>query len=259
MPTAETHIATDRASRYLGQLCRHLNTMGGPGHRPSDHGGDGRAAPTVEHVDWSDTYGTIRFATGLCTLRATPDALALRVDADDQDTLLRLQTGLARRIETIGRRDQLTATWHRTDAATPTAEAATVGTESTPPAAAGKRRRRGRLSTVGLAALAALVILGHAGLFGGALAVSVLDRWGLPVVGALIAVKVVLVGVHLLGGRVALRRGRALLPHRWQRHSPGGHSPSGHRSRRRTSSVRVGSDRAETEKTVLAADHHEPA
>ncbi|GGU87329.1 hypothetical protein GCM10010211_61980 [Streptomyces albospinus] len=219
MPTAEARIATDRASRYLVQLCGHLNTMGGMRHHNPGHPGEGHTPPTVEHVDWSDTYGTARFSTGLCTLLATAEALTLRVDTDDEATLQRLQRGISHRIEKIGRRDQLTTTWRRTDAPTPAAGEA-AGTESASPPAAGRRRRRGWLSTLGLAALAALFILAHLGLLGGVFAVAGLEKWGIGVVVALIAVKVIIGGLHVLRGGVALRRGKA-------------RSVSWHRSRRR--------------------------
>ncbi|WP_027943923.1 hypothetical protein [Amycolatopsis taiwanensis] len=58
MPTADAHIPTDRASRYLGQVCQHVKQMSRMPHLLQG----GKLA--VEHVDWSDTSGTIRFARG---------------------------------------------------------------------------------------------------------------------------------------------------------------------------------------------------
>jgi hypothetical protein len=120
MPIAEAHVPTERASRYLVQLCRHLGHMSRLRHqRPAGPGG--QSSPAVRHVDWSDTTGTIRFAQGTCTLLATDDALTVRVDADDEDALRRLQDGIIRRLNTIARRDHLTVHWQRSD------------TEPTPP------------------------------------------------------------------------------------------------------------------------------
>ncbi|MEV6018191.1 DUF2218 domain-containing protein [Streptomyces sp. NPDC051997] len=120
MPTAETRLATDRASRYLAQLCRHLGQMPHMSHRP--HGGghrEGTTRPEVRHVEFTGTHGTVRFAEGLWTLDASADALTLRVDADDEDALRRLQDGITARIEKIGRRDGLRVQWRRAGADTP--------------------------------------------------------------------------------------------------------------------------------------------
>jgi hypothetical protein len=115
MNAAVAQIPTERASRYLEQLCRHLGQMSRMRHpAPAGHRG-GQAPPPVQHVDWSDTSGEIRFTDGTCTLHATPTELLLRVDADDEDSLRRLQDGITRRLATIGRRDHLTVDWQRPD------------------------------------------------------------------------------------------------------------------------------------------------
>jgi hypothetical protein len=110
MPTADAQIPTERASRYIDQLCRHLGQMSRMRHQiPTGH--RGQAPPPVQQVEWSETSGTISFSHGTCTLQATSTALTLRVDADDEDDLRRLQDGITRRLETIGRRDHLTVEW----------------------------------------------------------------------------------------------------------------------------------------------------
>lgn len=84
MPTADGVVATPRARRYLAQLCRHADRVHArPSHRPL-HGAD---APHVRHVEWTDTDGLVRLDAGVCTLRATPDALLLHLDAADDDAL----------------------------------------------------------------------------------------------------------------------------------------------------------------------------
>lgn len=65
----------------------------------------------MEHVDYSETRGIVRFAQGRWTLGATSDTLTLRVEADDEDALRRLQEGISGRLEKIGRRDRLKVTW----------------------------------------------------------------------------------------------------------------------------------------------------
>ncbi|MEV0736785.1 DUF2218 domain-containing protein [Streptomyces sp. NPDC050549] len=89
-----------------------------PHYRPRAHGG-GDAPPKVEHTEWSDTHGVIRFARGKCTMQATQNTLTLRAEAADEDNLRIVQDGIARRLETMGRRDQLTVTWQRPEAAQP--------------------------------------------------------------------------------------------------------------------------------------------
>jgi hypothetical protein len=109
MLSAEAHVSTERASRYLVQLCEHLDHIAGQHrHQALMHAG---APPQARTVEWSDTHGVITFDGGHCTLDATPDTLTLHVDAVDADSLHRIQVGLAHRLETIGRRDQLTVAW----------------------------------------------------------------------------------------------------------------------------------------------------
>lgn len=100
MPTAETKIGTARASRYLVQLCEHLNQLS-TGHRD----------PGVRQVEWTQTHGVVSLAMGSCELRADDDGLALKLVADDGATLEHLKEELAARIETIGRRDGLAVRW----------------------------------------------------------------------------------------------------------------------------------------------------
>lgn len=185
MPTAEARVPTDRASRYLTQLCRHTNQMG-----RMRHAGSG---PQVRHTESSDTTGTVHFGQGTCTLTAEPDALILRVDADDETTLRQLQDGITRRLETIGRRDRLTVTWPASDPP--------AGTAPTP-----APHGRGRWRTLGIVAVAALAVLIHVGLLGGGLAASAWANWGTNIILVLVALKVITVGAHLFLGRAALRR-----------------------------------------------------
>ena len=192
MPNAAARIPTERADRYLGQLCRHLGQMSRMRHRTPT--GPGGQPPAITHVDRSDTTGTIRFAQGTCTLEAAADALTVRVEAEDEDTLRRLQDGIARRLETIGRRDHLTVRWQRSDS---------VPEDAAPPPR--RPRRLGR--TLALAAVAAVAIVVHLGLLGGTLAASAWAGWGADIVLAIILLKVVTVGAHLLLGRAAFRHG----------------------------------------------------
>lgn len=90
MLSSEGRIATDRAERYLEQLNGHLGHM----HRlRGGHGG--HTLPKDENV----------------VMEAGPDALTVRVSAEDPAELERLKSAIAARIGTIGRRDELTVEW----------------------------------------------------------------------------------------------------------------------------------------------------
>lgn len=214
MLTAQAQIPTDRASRYLVQLCRHTSHMH-DGRTDGGHQSEGQSegqpesAPgrQIEHVDYSDTCGTIRFSQGLCTLWADADRLVLRVDAPDETTLHRLQDGLTRRLEKIGRRDQLSVGWQQPDAA-PGDPAAVV------PQPQGRRRPVRKLLWFGAAALA---VAGHLLLGGGVLAVAGWAKWGFDAILVIIALKVAAVGIHVILGRYVLRNRTGLLA-RWTKH-----------------------------------------
>jgi hypothetical protein len=99
MLSAEARVATGRSSRYLVQLCRHIDQVA-------------RANPQMRaHVEWSDDHGLLDFGWARCELRAEPDALVLRAEAGDENGLRELERRVADRVEQIGRRDGLTVTW----------------------------------------------------------------------------------------------------------------------------------------------------
>lgn len=209
MPTAEAQVPTDRASRYLVQLCRHTAQMSRMRHRPPTRHGGEQTPPEVQRVEFCDTHGTVHFAGGQWTLKATPDALTLRVEADDEDTLERLRTGITARLEKIGRRDQLEVLWQRSPApgaAGPAPSGEAGSTAPAPAAEAGKPRRRGK--TIGMMAGGALIVAVHLGLGGAALAASAWTGWAANTVLVVVLLKVVFMGGHVVLGRLAIRRGR---------------------------------------------------
>ncbi|MGW4566311.1 DUF2218 domain-containing protein [Streptomyces sp. NPDC004561] len=220
MPTAEAHLATDRASRYLVQLCRHLRQMDRIRHRPPGGHGVGRMKPEVQQVDYTDTHGTVRFADGQWTLDATADTLTLRVTADDEEALRRLQDGIGARIEKIGRRDGLQVQWRRvgTDAL-PQEERDTEGGS---PGAGGRRGSRG--ATLGLVAGGVLIVAVHLGIGGAVLADAKWTGWAANAVLVLILVKLLFMGGHLFLGRAALRAGIVSRHRRKRRERTGAHA-----------------------------------
>ena len=109
MPSAQTRIPTDRAGRYLAQLCQHLNQISG--HTRHGSGTDGGGPPQVGRVEWNDSHGVIEFASGTGTLDATSDALTIKLAAVDSYELQQMQQLFSARLETIGRRDNLVVAW----------------------------------------------------------------------------------------------------------------------------------------------------
>jgi hypothetical protein len=72
MPASQATVATASASRYLQQLCKHWS------HKFA--------------VEFTPQHGTIPFdATRVCTLDASADRLALRIEAADDAALQRMQ------------------------------------------------------------------------------------------------------------------------------------------------------------------------
>lgn len=206
MHAAEARIATGRASRYLVQLHRHADQMRRmPVRPPRAHGG---AMPKVEHVEWSDTHGLIEFPWGRCTAEATEDTLTLHAEAGNEEDLRRIQEGIGRRLETIGRRDQLTLTWRPTEEPRP-APAHHGETATDHVAGPAPRRRRRHVTTIAIAVLAVLVIAVHLGLLGGVVATSQLAGWGVNLIVVLVLLKVIGIGSHfVLAGGVARHLGR---------------------------------------------------
>ncbi|SEM20907.1 DUF2218 domain-containing protein [Streptacidiphilus jiangxiensis] len=215
MPTAEAHLVTARASRYLVQLCRHLGQMTRLSHRPRGGHGGGRTPPAVQHVDWTDTHGTVRFADGQWTLEATTDQLTLRVEAGDEEALQRLQDGIAARIEKIGRRDGLQVHRQRPETGDLPPTEPADGTSPTPGKGTAPRRTRG--TTLGLIAGGAVIVAVHLGIGGAALAGAAWTGWAANAVLVLILMKLLFMGGHLFLGRAALRRGIRLRHGRKQR------------------------------------------
>jgi hypothetical protein len=105
MLIAEARVETERSSRYLVQLCRHVSKVG-RGH-----------SQMQARVEWSDDRGMISFDWGRCTLRALPGVLMLRAEASDEDALRRIEHRVADRLEQIGRRDRLVVAWTRVQSA----------------------------------------------------------------------------------------------------------------------------------------------
>jgi hypothetical protein len=154
-------------------------------HRPRPHGGEVALPLEVQHVEWSDTDGTVRLNWGRWTLHATAGTLVVRAEAEDEESLRRIQDLLAKRLETIGRREHLAVTWQRPDA---------DQLHST------REPRKPRLAPWILIAAGALLVAVHLGI-GGALLTA--PQFTVAAVGLLAVLVVKFVGLRLL---VAHRR-----------------------------------------------------
>lgn len=90
MLTAEARIQTAQPSRYLVQLCRHASSIS---HKILQlHPGKTQTRPEVQHVEWSDTAGTLTLSWGRCTMQAGQDTLTVRAEAANEENLQRIQS-----------------------------------------------------------------------------------------------------------------------------------------------------------------------
>jgi uncharacterized protein len=90
---SEARVATTRAARYLGQLCKHF------AHRvPATH---------------AETEGRVDFPWGVCTLEASVDVLILRAEAKDTPSLDQVEEVVARHLERFAFRDKPEIRWSR--------------------------------------------------------------------------------------------------------------------------------------------------
>ena len=108
MPTAEARHPTGQPSRYLIQLCQHAASINHKTHR---HPGRAQARPDIQHVEWSDTHGTLDLGWGRCTMHAGPGMLTVRAEAATGESLQRVQDLIARDLERFGRREHLQVNW----------------------------------------------------------------------------------------------------------------------------------------------------
>jgi hypothetical protein len=202
MPILETHIETERASRYLVQFCKHAAAMGSGGHSPRMHLHGTVARREVQvAAEWSDTSGTVTFTPwGLCTLNADTGILSVRIDTADEDGLAQIRDVVTRDFARFSQRDPLTVTWQRSD----DPDAAPFRPTGAVTSAHQRSPLRAGLLTA-LLVLAVLLIIGlHIGLAGAAVADS---RWtgiATDVMVALVLLKIVLV----VRARMRIRRRR---------------------------------------------------
>lgn len=109
MAVVETTISTERASRYLAQLCQHLNHLA---QVPAGHG-TADSPKITEPVRRNGDAATVGFDAGLLRMQATATHLTLRIETSDPAAMGNLQALVTHRVATIGRRDNLKVTWRQ--------------------------------------------------------------------------------------------------------------------------------------------------
>jgi hypothetical protein len=118
MPILQAQIETERAGRYLIQLCKHAAAMSdGAGHGPHMqlHGKMARTEMRVT-AEWSSASGTITFVPwGDCRLTADANTLTLRIQATDEDGLTQIRDVVTRDLQRFSNREPLTVTWQPSD------------------------------------------------------------------------------------------------------------------------------------------------
>lgn len=119
MVTLEATIETERPSRYIARFCKHAASMGRAGaHGPRVHLAGLLARREVQvHAEWSDTHGTVTFDPwGRCAMTASADALTLRIEAINEESLRRIQDIVTRDLDRFGGGDGLAVDWRRPEA-----------------------------------------------------------------------------------------------------------------------------------------------
>jgi len=93
MPTSRADVATEHASKYLQQLCKHWV------HKFA--------------VEFGPSHGTIELSLGRTVMDADAAALHIAVTAPDAEALERLETVVADHIRRFAFREELVFDWKR--------------------------------------------------------------------------------------------------------------------------------------------------
>jgi len=91
MNTATTTIATESASRYIGQLCRHFR------HK-------------IE-TEYTLTTGFATFPFGTCSMTATATHLTFDIAADNAESVEKIKGVLIRHLDKFAYKEQLVVEW----------------------------------------------------------------------------------------------------------------------------------------------------
>lgn len=204
MLIVEASVATPNAGRYVTQLGKHAAAMAdGRGHRIRMHGGGNplAAGEVTLRVDQSPDHTVLTLAPwGRCTATVTDEGFVLRVDAEDEQSLQRIQQVVTRDIERFGRREQIALSWRRLD--TPDTLSPPPPPPPPPPPTSRSGRVRVALTATGLGAVLVMLVV-HLGL-GGAIAAGWAGM-GWTAVGGLTVGGLALLLTHLVVPAAAVR------------------------------------------------------
>lgn len=98
--TSTAEVATEHATRYLVQLCKHFR------HK----------CPDTDFAEDGST-GHVILPIGACHLAATPAALSITVTAPDRATLAKLEDVVASHLVRFAFREDLAVAWRRLETA----------------------------------------------------------------------------------------------------------------------------------------------
>lgn len=91
MHVAQAEIRSERASRYLVQLCKHF------------------AHKTTANYD--DRTGKVDFQPGLCVMHAAEDCLSLRCEASNEPDLIRVKSIVADHLVRFAWQESIAVEW----------------------------------------------------------------------------------------------------------------------------------------------------
>jgi hypothetical protein len=91
MPVAEAHVRSDRASRYLVQLCKHFS------HKVS--------------AEYDDARGKVEFQPGSCVMHAAGNRLTLRCEASNDADLRTVMDVVASHLARFAWQEELAVVW----------------------------------------------------------------------------------------------------------------------------------------------------
>ncbi|MDF1790450.1 MAG: DUF2218 domain-containing protein [Thalassobaculaceae bacterium] len=91
MKTATAQVRTDKASRYVAQLCKHFS------HRVP--------------AEWNETEGLVRFEPGACRMSASDGTLTLMCESETEKALAVVQDVVADHLVRFAWKEELSVTW----------------------------------------------------------------------------------------------------------------------------------------------------
>lgn len=96
MMKAEARVRSERASRYLVQMCKHFR------HK-------------VE-AEWTDVAGHVDFAPGLCDMRVEDGELIMLCQASNEQELGRIKYIVENHLVRFGWREEIELSWRSPEA-----------------------------------------------------------------------------------------------------------------------------------------------